>query len=98
LLSAGRWAWKAAVIGWVAGHSQHERGDHGGESARREDREDDQRDRRRCYRDKGHDEQDAADGHEQQLGSVPGVELVLGSRVIGHGSMLRLIGGFFHCS
>jgi len=43
---------------------QHEGGDHRGESARRNDGEDDQRDGRRCDRDEGNDEQDAADDHE----------------------------------
>jgi hypothetical protein len=87
-----------AVFGWIAGHSQHERGDHGGEGARDNDSEDEQHDARPCYRDEGHDEQHAADGHEQQLGSVLGVALVLGGRVIGHASIVRSVGGFFHCS
>jgi hypothetical protein len=97
-LGACRGAEKSTALAWVAGHSQHERGDRGGESARRHDRQDDQRNRRRCDRDERHDEQDASCGHERQLGSVLGVELVLGGRMIGQGSMLRLMVGFFHCS
>jgi hypothetical protein len=51
-----RWAGKAAVLGWIARHSQHERGDHGGKDARGHDGEDEQRDAgRRCDRDEGHD-------------------------------------------
>jgi hypothetical protein len=98
--SPGRrwWAGPTAVFGWIAGHSQHEPGDHGGEGARDHDSEDEQCDARPRDRDEGHDEQHAADDHEQQRGSVPGVELVLGGRVIGHGSMLRPIGGRFHRS